>query len=133
MASYTGTVPIGTGEASMMALRISGIFPPVDKSITVSRRNARRGAAFQFFGDVGRGGGVAYIGVDLAPEGHANSHRLQVAVMNVGRNDRASRATAAHQLGFELSRLATNSISSVMTPSRAKCICDMLRLPFATA
>src|SRR5436305_10715650 len=31
-----GTVPMGTGELAMMALRMAGMSPPVDKSITVS-------------------------------------------------------------------------------------------------
>ena len=31
-----GTVPIGTGDASMMARRIPSMLPPVDRSITVS-------------------------------------------------------------------------------------------------
>src|SRR6266481_460078 len=35
--------------------------------------------------------------------------------------------------GSSFSRLATYSISSVITPSRARCICDMFRLPFAFA
>ena len=36
IASYTGTVPTGTGDASMIALRIVGMSPPVERSITVS-------------------------------------------------------------------------------------------------
>src|SRR5882762_9960676 len=35
--------------------------------------------------------------------------------------------------GSRCSRLAMYSISSVMMPCRAKCICDILRLPFADA
>src|SRR5580704_382834 len=35
--------------------------------------------------------------------------------------------------GSSFSRLAMYSISSVMTPCRAKCICDILRFPFAVA
>src|SRR5256885_8566791 len=31
-----GTVPIGTGDAAMIARRMPSMFPPVDKSITVS-------------------------------------------------------------------------------------------------
>ena len=31
-----GTVPMGTGEAPMMALRMAGMSPPVERSITVS-------------------------------------------------------------------------------------------------
>ena len=31
-----GTVPMGTGDASMIACRIASILPPVDRSITVS-------------------------------------------------------------------------------------------------
>src|SRR5580704_19091079 len=35
--------------------------------------------------------------------------------------------------GSSFSRFAMYSISSVMTPCRAKCICDILRFPFAAA
>ena len=35
-ASYSGTVPIGTGECRRIASRIIGISPPVERSITVS-------------------------------------------------------------------------------------------------
>src|SRR5438445_1979541 len=35
--------------------------------------------------------------------------------------------------GSSFSRLATYCISSVITPCRARCICDMLRLPFFPA
>ena len=45
-AWYTGTVPIGTGEASMMALRMASMFPPVDRSITVSAPCLRQIASF---------------------------------------------------------------------------------------
>src|SRR6476659_6168266 len=31
-----GTVPMGIGESSMMAFRMAGISPPVERSITVS-------------------------------------------------------------------------------------------------
>ena len=31
-----GTVPMGMGDAPMMALRMAGISPPVERSITVS-------------------------------------------------------------------------------------------------
>src|SRR2546423_15502449 len=31
-----GTVPIGTGDAAMIARRMPSMFPPVDRSITVS-------------------------------------------------------------------------------------------------
>src|ERR1039458_10627479 len=31
-----GTVPMGMGEAAMMALRMAGISPPVERSMTVS-------------------------------------------------------------------------------------------------
>ena len=59
--------------------------------------------------------------------GDADAHRLQPLgqVHLVGRNDHpAAGDFAADQLGFELSRLATNSISGVIRPARAS-ICVM--------
>src|SRR5215469_2844887 len=44
------------------------------------------------------------------------------------------RATSLRTVsGSSFSRVATYCISSVITPSRAKCICDIFRLPFAPA
>ena len=47
-AWYTGTVPMGTGEASMMAVRTSSrLTPPVERSLTVSAPYFT--ASFSFF------------------------------------------------------------------------------------
>src|SRR6202042_2088768 len=51
------------------------------------------------FVDVRRSGGVADIGIDLATRGDANAHRLQVGVMDVGRdNHPATRHFGTNQL-----------------------------------
>ena len=47
-------------------------------------------------------GGIADVGVDLAEEGDADAHRLQIAVIDIGGNDRAAaRDFIAHQLRRE--------------------------------
>ena len=58
---------------------------------------------FEFFVDVRGGRGVADVGVDLAVEGDADAHRLEVAVMDVGGDDgAAARDFAADQFRLEL-------------------------------
>jgi len=51
-----------------------------------------------------------------------------------GGNDAAPRATSLRiSPGSSFSRFAMYSISSVITPCRAKCICDTFLFPFASA
>src|SRR5579863_2331194 len=58
---------------------------------------------FQFFVDVGGGGGVADVRVDFALESDADAHRLEVAVMNVGRDDGAAAGDfAAYEFRLDL-------------------------------
>ena len=45
---------------------------------------------FEFGVDVGSGGGIADVGVDLAEKGGTDAHRLQVAMVDVGRDDGAA-------------------------------------------
>src|SRR5580700_1102323 len=57
---------------------------------------------FQFFVYVRSGGGVADVRVDFAEEGHADTHRLEIAVIDVGGDDSATaRYFVTHQFGRE--------------------------------
>ena len=57
---------------------------------------------FELFVHVGSGGGIADVRVDLAEEGDADAHRLEIAMMDIGGNDgAAARHFVAHQLGRE--------------------------------
>src|SRR3984957_11594341 len=57
---------------------------------------------FQFFVDVGGGGGIADVGVDFAAGGDADSHGLEIPVVNVGGDDAAAAGDfAADDLGIE--------------------------------
>ena len=119
-----------------IASRIIGISPPVERSITVSAPKCTavcslRNSSSTF--DTSRR--VADIRIDLAQRRHANRHRLQLAVIDVGRNDhRSARHFAAHQLGVRSSRARPQSaISSVISPVRAKCICDIFQSPVRSA
>ena len=91
-----GTVPIGTGELAMIAL--------TDARDVAAGRQVHHsvGAVLdgiaelvQLFVDVRGGSGVSNVGVDLALGCHADTHGLQVHVMNVGGDDHA----AARYLG----------------------------------
>src|SRR5881398_3704244 len=58
---------------------------------------------FQFFVNVGAGGGIADVGVDFAFAGDTDGHRLEIAVMEVGGNDHAAAGDfAANELRLEL-------------------------------
>ncbi len=57
----------------------------------------------QFLVDVRGDGGIADVGVDLAQRGHADRHRLQLGMVDVGGDDHApARHFVAHQLRREL-------------------------------
>jgi hypothetical protein len=58
---------------------------------------------FELVTDIGGGGGISDVRVDLAEECDADSHGLEIAVVNIGGNDgAAARDFAAHQLRREL-------------------------------
>ena len=63
------------------------------------------------------------------------AHRLQLRMVDVGRDDHAARQPTSSRTnsGVSFSRSATKSISSVTRPLRAKCICDMLLSPVPAA
>ena len=85
-----GTVPIGTGEASMIAWRMWSMSRPVERSITVSDAEVDgRVELFQLFVHVAGDGRVADVGVDLGAGGDADPHRLEplFEMHLVGRND----------------------------------------------
>ena len=74
----------------------------------------------EFLVDVRGHGGVADIGVDLAAGRDADRHRLELGMVDIRRDDEAAGGDlGADQPASSSSRLATNSISSVMRPSRA--------------
>ena len=57
---------------------------------------------FEFVADIGGGGGVSDVGVDLAEEGDADAHRFEIAVMDIGGDDgAAARDFAADEFGLE--------------------------------
>ena len=60
----------------------------------------------------------------LHPRLHADRHRLERRVVDVGGDDHpAAGDLVADELGVELLALGDGSISAVTTPWRAKCIC----------
>ncbi len=86
-----GTVPMGTGEALMIALRI---MRDVAAGGEVHHRVGAvvHGAMqlFEFVVDVGGGGGIADVGVDLAEERDADAHGLEITVIDIGGDDGAA-------------------------------------------
>jgi hypothetical protein len=68
------------------------MFPPVERSITVSAPRWIAVQLLQLCLDCAGDGGVADVGVDLAPRGDADAHRFEpfLEVMDVGRNDHAA-------------------------------------------
>ncbi len=83
-----GTVPIGTGEAAMIAFRISGISPPVDRSITVSAPYCTAYRSFasssSMFEEVDEFPIFALI---LHVRSNANAHRFKRVMVDVGGNN----------------------------------------------
>ena len=85
----------------MIHSRVSWMFLPVDRSITVSAPHKRRPAQLvDFLVDRGGDGGVADVRVDLHQEVAADDHRLELEVVDVGGDDRAAaRDLVADELG----------------------------------
>ena len=101
---------MGTGEAPMMALRMArNVAAGGEIHHRIGAVLHRVAQLLEFLVDVGGDGGIADVGVDLALGGDADAHRLQVGVVDVGRNDHAAaRHFGAHQLRRQsFSRRAT--------------------------
>ena len=106
----------------MIHSRVSWMFLPVERSITVSAPQSVAQRSFSTSSSIDeRDGRVADVGVDLHLEVAADDHRLELGVIDVGGDDRpAARHLAAHEARRgDPSRRATNSISSVTSPRRA--------------
>jgi hypothetical protein len=91
---------MGTGESAMMALRIGDVAAGGKIHHGVGAELHRVLQLVELFVDIRRGGGVADVGVDLALRRHADAHRLQVRVVDVGGDDHApARHFVAHSSG----------------------------------
>ena len=122
-----GTVPIGTGEASMIAWRMRSMSRPVERSITVSAPKWTAVCSFSNSRvDVAGDGRVADVGVDLGRGGDADAHRLQPLrrwTVLAGMTIRPRATSPRINFRLELLAPATNSISGVIVPARALSIC----------
>ena len=86
----------------MIHSRVSWMFLPVDRSITVSAPHSVAQRSFSTSSSIDeRDGRVADVGVDLHQEIAADDHRLELEVVDVGRNDRAA---ARHFVADEIGR-----------------------------
>ena len=129
MSWYTGTVPMGTGLASMMARRMPSMLPPVDRSMTVS---APRWTAVCNFSSSSSAVPVTAELPMLALILHAAATPMAIGSSLPFRCSTLAgitirpRATSARiRSGSSRSRAATNCISGVTTPLRADCNCVM--------
>jgi hypothetical protein len=92
-----GTVPMGTGEADRGNVAAGGEIHDGVGAIVDGAMEL-----FEFVGDIRGGGGISDVGVDLAEEGDADAHGLEIAMMNVGGNDGASAGNlVANEFGRE--------------------------------
>jgi hypothetical protein len=123
-ASYSGTVPMGTGEWRMIASRIIGISPPVERSITVSAPKCTAVCSLR------NSSSTFELSAEL-PMLALILHRLStpiaigsssgwlmfagMIIVPLAISDRTSS-------GETFSLCATKAISSVTMPLRAKCI-----------
>ena len=113
---------MGTGEASMMALRMRGMSPPVERSITVSA------PYFTAYCSLASSSSIFEVVAELPMLAlilHFDSTPMHIGsrlvVIDVGGDDHAAaRDFVANQLrGVRPSRCATYSISPVIVPWRA--------------
>ena len=111
----------------MIHSRVSWMFLPVDRSITVSapQRIAQR-HLLDLLVDRRGDRRVADVGVDLHQEVAADDHRLDLRVVDVGRDDRAAaRHLVAHELGRDDLRqiAAPNALARVLPPQQLRQRC----------
>ncbi len=126
-----GTVPTGMGLARMMASRISGMFPPVERSITVSAPCARQSFSFssscamsEVTAELPMFALILQVAAMPMPSGSSSGWQT-LAGMTI-----RPRATSAliNSAGSR-SRAATLDISSVTVPCLARCIWETLARP----
>ncbi len=94
---------------------------------------------FQLFFDVGGGRRISDVGVDLAPGGDADAHRLEIRVMHIGRDDHASASDfGPDQLGRQIlapgdeCHFFRDNSSSGIVHLRADRIVFPFRYPFSS-
>ena len=116
-----GTVPMGTGEASMMAWRMRGMSPPVERSITVSAPYFTEYSSFSSSSSISDVTAelpmlALILHLDATPM-HIGSRLVWLILAGMIMRPRATSARISS--GDRFSRRATYSISPVMTPCRA--------------
>ena len=96
----SGPCPIGTGELRRIHSRVSWMFSPVERSITVSAPQRVDQIIFSTSSSMEElDRRVADVGVDLDQEVAADDHRLRLGVIDVGGDDRAAAGDlVAHEL-----------------------------------
>ncbi len=118
-----GTVPIGTGEASMMARRMASMSRPVERSMTVSA--PKWTAVCSFSSSPGASlvtaelPMLALILVFEAMPMHIGSSRLVRCTLLAGMTIRPRATSSRISSTGRFSRFATYSISGVIWPPRA--------------
>ena len=135
-----GTVPIGTGDAAMMASRVSSSAVPVERSITVSAPYFTANCSFSSspsMSDVTAELPMFALILTLLtlPTAIGLSEPARWNML-AGMTSRPRATSLRTSSGLNCSRSATNLMASVMTPSRAKRICVLLFIgltPYAGA
>ena len=123
MTWYIGTVPMGTGEASMMPWRMPSMLPPVDRSMTVSE--PRWTAMCSFSSSSSRVPVTAELPMlalilqrEATPMAIGSSVLARWTLL-AGMTMRPRATSARISSGSRFSRVATKRIGSVTTPARA--------------
>ena len=94
-------MPIGTGEFRMIHSRVSWMFLPVERSITVSAPQSVAQRSFSTSSSIDeRTAELPMLALIFTWKRAADDHRLELGVVDVGRDDRpAARDLAPHELG----------------------------------
>src|SRR5262245_33067407 len=122
-----GTVPMGTGEASMMAARMTSMSPPVERSITVSEPRWTAVCSFSSSSSIllvtAELPMLALILQALATPMHIGSRRLARWTLLAGMTIRPRATSSRMSSGARSSRWATYCMASVISPARAYSSC----------
>ena len=123
-----GTVPTGMGLARMMASRIAGMLPPVERSITVSAPWVRQSLSFssscamsEVTAELPMFALILQVAAMPMPSG-SSSGWFRLAGMTIRPRATSARTSSAGSR----SRAATRDISSVTVPCRARWSCVTL-------